>query len=97
MRVTAVLQALKSVIFSAPTPFIDAAQQMFVKTRVKSHYKLKNLEGRGVEYAYIRPTGWHGEGGKSGNNTTGHVTVVFKDKDDKHVTTHHVYQDDSHY
>ena len=46
---------------------------------------------------YHRPTGWHGEGGNSGDNRTGHITVDFITANGVHVTTQHVYRNDSDY
>ncbi|KAF8808464.1 hypothetical protein BYT27DRAFT_7188992 [Phlegmacium glaucopus] len=95
MRATAVLQALKTITMSIFQG--NSAAQAFAQTRIHRHYALKNLEARGAEIAEVAPTEWHGEGGKSGNNKTGHLTVRFKKRDGTFVTTHHVYQDDSHY
>ncbi|KAJ7666241.1 hypothetical protein DFH06DRAFT_1295350 [Mycena polygramma] len=76
---------------------VDQGAYTFVKSRVKAHFKLKKLKQRGVKHASVRPTPWHGEGGNSGDNRTGHITVDFLDKHGRHVTTHHVYKDNTHY
>ncbi|KAI0073441.1 hypothetical protein K474DRAFT_1710720 [Panus rudis PR-1116 ss-1] len=98
MRFTSVLNDLKCIIFTHKTgPILQPENRAFGEARIHRHYEIMDLESRGVEEAVVRPTDWHGEGGTSGDNQTGHLTVDFRDKDGNHVTTHHVYKDDSHY
>ncbi|KAF9445371.1 hypothetical protein P691DRAFT_785293 [Macrolepiota fuliginosa MF-IS2] len=64
--------------------------------RIKKHINIKKLWRRKVTKAVVRNTGWHGEPGSNDGNSSRHVTVDFFTGDD-HVTTHHVYQNDSDY
>ncbi|PPR03663.1 hypothetical protein CVT24_007777 [Panaeolus cyanescens] len=93
MKVTNVLQILKQVVMPIFTKERDISARAFAMERIHRHYVIKGLEGRGVELANVRPTPWHGEGGKSNNHRTGHLTVDFLDALGNHITTQHVYKD----
>ncbi|KAJ7686683.1 hypothetical protein B0H17DRAFT_1071511 [Mycena rosella] len=95
MRFSSVFKALKNIRFRTPSPF-SADGEIFAKERIEKHYTIKALESRGVEYAYVRPTAWHGVA-PTGDTRTGHITVDFVNKDGQHVTTQHVYRTDADY
>ena len=113
MRASSVLQALKTVtmsIFQSDPTGAAFAQARIHRHYAIKNLEARGVEIAEVAQVALcftlfpstlklwnSPTEWHGEGGKSGNNKTGHLTVRFKTKDGAHITTHHVYQDDSHY
>ncbi|KAH9022544.1 hypothetical protein EDB85DRAFT_1895180 [Lactarius pseudohatsudake] len=60
-----------------------------VEERVQAHLVRRKLWRRKVKFAFMRPTGWHGESGVA--ESGGHITVDFCTRARVHVATHHVY------
>jgi hypothetical protein len=88
-------------------------KQRFAKKRIEEHFtRSLTLSRRGVVKAVVRysmnlafivvaltsfcrPTGFHGESGTA--KAGGHITVDFYRRDNKFITTHHVYPTDKAY
>lgn len=77
----------------------SASKKAFAMKRIIAHYERKKLDKRGVEFASVRPTPWHGENGKA--STGGHITVDFVTPETEtkpvRVRRHHVYPSDEAY